>query len=169
MNESITRIMLASCVACCLTFALGCSDDNPNIGGDVGSTDPADGATSMDTVDEAPDEEDGEGSNEDAASDDESDTSSNGGDTNVGEDGTDDPGDVALNDGESEPEDVASNDGGNGCGSGETFVEDACLMCGPAGGCADEGSACRSTCEANDDCDIGACDQDRGVCQRACF
>lgn len=34
------------------------------------------------------------------------------------------------------------------CAEGEVWVEDACLACGPAGGCDAQGPACRPACDA---------------------
>lgn len=38
------------------------------------------------------------------------------------------------------------------CAEGEVWVEDACLQCGEAGGCDEQGPACRPVCE---DCPDG--------------
>ncbi len=64
-----------------------------------------------------------------------------------------------------------SHDGGE-CGEGETFVEDACVQCGPAGGCADRRPRCVATCGELDDCSEDTREVPtmchRGVCRNVC-
>lgn len=50
----------------------------------------------------------------------------------------------------------------------ETLVEDACLQCGPGGGCANNGETCRSTCGPSSSCGSGLTCRS-GVCRRICF
>ena len=68
--------------------------------------------------------------------------------------------------------DVDSPSDGTDCDANETFVQDACIQCGPAGGCAQREARCISTCGELSDCQSDARDVpttcQEGVCRNVC-
>ena len=102
------------------------------------------------------------------------------GDTSSAGDSGTDTGDATGDTGSSDTgrgEDTASADvdspsDGTACDANETFVQDACIQCGPAGGCAEREARCVATCGELSDCqaddrDVPTTCQD-GVCRNVC-
>lgn len=59
------------------------------------------------------------------------------------------------------------------CGTGETFVQEACIQCDGAGGCAEREARCVATCGERTDCSSDSRDLPlgcrEGVCRQTCF